>query len=168
MYHADLAGGIAAWMTGVPRIFWGIRNTIIDAQQAPISTRICQRVCAVLSGFLPQAIVSCSAAAAREHIAAGYSASKMTVVPNGIDAEQFYPDERKRQQTRKAFGIGESEFLVGMVARCDAQKDHETLLQALAKFGKTAQGDWKCVLVGKGMEVDHHEWRELISQLGLE
>jgi len=168
MYHSDLVGGIAAWMTGVPRIVWGIRNTIIDARQAPISTRICQKVCAVLSEFLPQAIVSCSAVAAREHIAAGYSASKMTVIPNGIDFEKFYPDERKRRQMRTAFGIGESEFLVGMVARYDAQKDHETLLQALAEFDKRAQGDWRCFLAGRGLDAENLELQRLISRLALD
>ena len=168
MYHSDLVGGIAARITGVPRIVWGIRNTIIDARQAPISTRICQKVCAALSGFLPQAIVSCSAAAAREHIAAGYNASKMTVIPNGIDAEQFYPDERKRQQTRKVFGVGESEFLVGMVARYDAQKDHETLLQALAEFDKMAQGSWRCLLAGRGMDEKNQQLESLLSRLALD
>jgi glycosyltransferase involved in cell wall biosynthesis len=168
MYHSDLVGGIAARMTGVPRIVWGIRNTIIDARQAPISTRICQKVCAVLSEFLPQAIVTCSAVAAREHIAAGYSASKMTVIPNGIDFEKFYPDERKRRQMRTAFGIGESEFLVGMVARYDAQKDHETLLQALAEFDKTAQGEWKCILAGRGLSAENLELKTMISKFGLD
>jgi len=149
LYHADLLGGVAARLSGVRRVFWGIRNTLIDPAKAPTSTVWVVRICAWLSRWIPTQIVSCSETASLEHSRIGYDARRMAVIPNGIDLGRFHPDADARAWVRAEFGIGDDDFLFGMVARCDPQKDHPCLIEALAGW-EVAQS-WKCLLVGRDL-----------------
>jgi hypothetical protein len=78
LYHADFLGGVAARLSGVRRVFWGIRNTLIDPVKAPVSTVWVVRICAWLSRWIPTRIVSCSETASLEHARIGYDASRMS------------------------------------------------------------------------------------------
>ena len=53
-----------------------------------------------------------------------------------------------------------------MVARWDPQKDHANLLAAAARLARGGR-DFRCVLVGRGMERNNHTLWQLISALGL-
>ena len=167
MCHADLAGGVAARLARVPRIVWGIRNSLMDRRKAPFSTTLVAKISAWLSPFVPDAIVSCSDAASREHAKIGYCAAKMVLIPNGIDLEIFRPIPAKRESLRREWGVKEGEFLLGMVARYDPQKDHANLLQALGQFSRETSIDWKCALVGRGLDAGNAEVVRWIEQLGL-
>lgn len=147
--HADLLGGVAARLSGVNTVFWGIRNTLIDPAKAPASTVWVVRICAWLSRWIPTRIVSCSGTASLEHSRIGYDARRMVVIPNGIDLRRFHPDPDARARVRAEFGIADDDFLFGMVARCDPQKDHLCLIEALA--GLDVAQPWKCLLVGRDL-----------------
>ena len=167
MCHADLAGGVAAWWTRVPRIVWGIRNSLMDRGKSPLSTTLVTRISAWISPYVPDAIVSCSGTASREHAAIGYDAAKMVLIPNGIDLEKFRPMPADRARLRREWGVKDGEFLLGMVARYDPQKDHENLLRALGHLGGNTRINWKCALVGRGLDTGNPELVRLIGQLGL-
>jgi glycosyltransferase involved in cell wall biosynthesis len=166
MYHADLVGGLSARWAGVRSVVWGMHNSTLDADKSRLSTRVIARTCAFLSAWVPAAIACCSVKAAQVHQAIGYSAEKFTIIPNGYDLSRFLLDAEGRARVREEWDIPPATILLGMVARWDAQKDHENLLGALALLN--ARGlNFRCVLVGPGMERNNVGLAKLIGGLGL-
>lgn len=150
MYHADLLGGLAARLAGVP-VAWGIRQTSLDPRGTRRSTLVVARACALLSRIVPRKIVCCSVASLRTHAAAGYAAEKMIVIPNGFDVASFRPDPRARSSVRRELGLAEDAPLVGLVGRFDPQKDHENFVRAAARL-HAARPDVHFVLCGDGID----------------
>ena len=167
MYHADLLGGVVARLAGIKAICWGIRHSNLEPGKSARSTIIIARLCAILSRCIPRSIVSCSAQAAEVHQRLGYVKEKFTVIANGYNLEEFSPRPEDGARLRPEWGIGGDVPLLGVVARFDAQKDHQNLLQALARLKETGQV-FRCVLIGTGMEHGNQEMQNLIAQTGLE
>ena len=166
MYHADLVGGLMAQLAGARNIFWGLHNTHVDPSRTAWRTRFVVRLCALFSGFVPRRILSCSSAGVDVHAALGYRRDKLVVAHNGYDFEAFKPDEAARQQLRQQWGIGDDTVLLGTVGRYHPQKDHENLLQALAKVGD-GLGDWRCVFAGTGLSADNPWLMPSVEKYGL-
>jgi glycosyltransferase involved in cell wall biosynthesis len=166
MYHADLMGGVMARLYGVRKVFWGIRHGNLTPGTVKDSTIWVARVCARLSYWLPMRIVSCSQQAMVAHSAIGYDKSRMIVIPNGYELSRFAPDEGARARLRQEWGIAEDTFLLGMVARFDAQKDHANLLGSL-RLLKQRGKEFHCVLVGTGMEAANAELQQLLNTNGV-
>jgi glycosyltransferase involved in cell wall biosynthesis len=124
------------------------------------------RAGALLSRLVPSQILSCSEVAREVHIRQGYPQEKMIVVSNGYCCETFVPDSDKRRSTRQQLGLLEEEPVVGMIARYDPQKDHGTLIEALADLGKRGLS-FTCLLVGVGMDTANSDLVSLIGQRGL-
>lgn len=131
MYHADLLGGIASRMAGIRNLAWGIRHSNLSPEMNKRSTLAVVSICARLSHWLPQRILVCSETARETHIAQGYNAQKMTVVPNGFDVSRFRPDPQLRDAVRMELGAPCGAPLVGIVARFDPQKNHIGFLRAM-------------------------------------
>lgn len=165
MYHADLVGGVVAWLVGVP-VVWGIRNTTLEPGRSSRVTMAVARVCARLSRRVPRQIVACAQAAVRVHAALGYDAARMVVVPNGYDLERFSPDAAARARLRAAWRVGPEVPLIGMVARFDPQKDHGNLIAALAELHRRGV-TFGAVLAGTGMVPDNAVLAGWLQQAGL-
>jgi len=154
MYHADLLGGIAARLAGVPAVLWGVRHSNLDPALNKRSTLRVMRACALLSRRVPTRI-TCAATRARDaHVAAGYAAERMVVIPNGFDLDRFRPDACAREEVRAELGLPAAAPLVGMVGRFDAQKNHAGFAQAAA-FLLQQQPDVRFLLAGSGVDVDN-------------
>ncbi len=132
MYHADLIGGLAARMVGIKNIIWGIRNTLIPQGKWSRSQFVIG-TCAKLSRWVPHKIVCCAEAARSTHIALGYSAAKMLVIPNGYDLSIFNPTPELRQSMRQHFGFADDTVVIGIVGRFDPLKDYENFVLAAAR-----------------------------------
>jgi glycosyltransferase involved in cell wall biosynthesis len=166
MYHADLLGGGVAYLVGIRRIVWGIRNSDLHPRTSARSTRWVARACAWLSRRVPTRIVCCSARAAQVHTALGYAANKIVVIPNGYDLARFAPDAAAGARWRANWGLAADETVIGCVARWDPQKDHATLLAGVQQC--VARGlPVRCVLVGPGMEDANMALVELVDRCGL-
>jgi glycosyltransferase involved in cell wall biosynthesis len=81
----------------------------------------------------------------------GIPAGWIEVIPNGIDTDRFAPAPQTRAGARKALGYGPGEYVVLMVARLDAIKDHPTALRAAARAANEVPG-LRLVLAGDGPE----------------
>jgi glycosyltransferase involved in cell wall biosynthesis len=167
MYHADLVGGVVARLIGESAVVWGVRNAYLDPRSTSRTTRIVAQLCSWGSRLWPNRIVSCSSRAAELHIRRGYDGTKFVVIPNGYDPETLAPDPEARARTRREWSIGSSTMLLGMVARWDPQKDHRTLIGALASLRGLTAHDWRCVLVGTGMVDDNRELTDLVRGAGV-
>nr|WP_313631743.1 glycosyltransferase [Brevundimonas naejangsanensis] len=165
MYHADLLGGVAAWLAGHRNIIWGIRHTTLIPGESPRSTIAVAQACAWVSRIVPRRILCCAEGAIKVHTALGYDADRMVFVPNGYDLTDFRPDTPSGSSVRSELALG-SGPIIGFVARYDPQKDHNNLLQALGLL-KAVDLRPTCLLVGTGLDPDNAALVERIAQLGL-
>ena len=165
LYHADLIGGLVARFAGVPKVVWGIRNTNLMPGTVKRGTIRVAKLCAWLSGWVPTLIVSCSERAMAAHVALGYAEAKFRVVPNGFNLAQLRPSTCARDRVREKLGVGEGQFLIGMVARFDPQKDHLNLIKALSLVISECP-ELRCVLVGTNVDPSNAQLKEWISNLG--
>jgi glycosyltransferase involved in cell wall biosynthesis len=154
LYHADLIGGVVARMAGIGRVVWGIRHNNLTQGKVKRSTVFVARMCASLSRWLPDRIVSCSRKAVQAHMDLGYASEKFTIIPNGYDLDRLKPDAALALRFRAELGLARDTPLLGMVARFDPQKDHLNLLAALGQL-KRDGWDFRCLLVGVGMTDDN-------------
>lgn len=133
MYHADLLGGLAAWLAGCRRVIWCLRHSNLSKSENKRSTLAVVKACAWLSRWVPRQIVSCSHRARQVHAAVGYVDEKIHVIPNGFDLGRFMPDAAARVRVRTKLGLPQDAALVGVVARYDVQKNHLGFVQAAAQ-----------------------------------
>lgn len=166
MYHADLVGGIAARLVGGIPVVWGIRNSDLSVEESKSLTRLTMKICASLSRWLPERIISCSEAARNIHTAAGYSPEKMVVIPNGSDLELFKPDAGARESIRMELCIPEAAPVIGLIARFDPQKDHRNFVQA-AKLLHGDRPDVYFLLCGDGVSWENEQLTGWIEEAGI-
>ena len=55
----------------------------------------------------------------------------INVIHNGVDVAKFAPNQIKRKQVRREYGINDDTFFIGIVARLVLVKDHKTLFKAI-------------------------------------
>lgn len=163
MYHADLMGGVLARLSGVRKVFWGIRHGNLTPGTVKASTIMVAKLCARLSRWVPMRIVSCSQQASVTHASIGYDKGRMTVIPNGYELSRYTPDPGARVQLRAQWSVSSGTLLLGMVARFNAQKDHANLFAALQRLRQQGAA-FHCVLVGTGMDVTNRDLQALLQK----
>jgi sugar transferase (PEP-CTERM/EpsH1 system associated) len=77
--------------------------------------------------------------------------SSFSVIPNGVDVEQFRPNPEVRSAMRAKLGVGPGTIVVGTVGRLDPIKDHLTLLRAV-EIAIDRGADLRLVIVGDGSQ----------------
>lgn len=130
-------------------IVWGVRSGEGDLSRYDRVTRWVYANEGRFARFA-DAVIANSESGRRHAIAIGYPPKKITVIPNGIDAAKFRPDAHKRAEVRAEWHVPESAKLIGVVARYDAMKDHETFLRAAAIVAAQSKDDVRFALVGTG------------------
>lgn len=167
MYHGDLVGGLVARTSGIKNIVWGIHHSILEKGKTKASTRWIAKINAVLSHWIPEVIVCCAEKSRLIHEEIGFCSRKMKVIPNGYDLQKFSPNPADAKLLRQEWGIPENMPLLGMVSRFDPQKDHDNLIKALALL--RSQGlEFRCVLVGRGMDAANQEVTSKLLLNGLQ
>ncbi len=166
MYHANLMAGIAARLAGSPTVVWGIRQSNLDPSASKRSTRLVVKIGAWLSRPLANHILCCADQARRVHADLGYAEDLMGVIPNGFDMEVFRPDAEARRAVRQELDIPEDAPLVGLIARLDPQKDHQTFLSA-ARILLGSHPQTHFLLAGDGVEMANPDFAKLVGGNGL-
>ena len=101
-------------------------NTIHNIYEGGLHRRLLYRV----TRPWVDAITAVSQAAADEHArGAGVARDAITVVVNGIETDEYMPDEERRAHTRSLMGAGEN-FIWLAVGRLAPGKDYPNLLRA--------------------------------------
>lgn len=128
LYFSDLFGGVAAKLAGTKKIVWGIRCEGVNLKS---TTQMIKQVCARLSKFVPNVIVTNSEVAAKHHINAGYDERKVKIITNGYNDGEFFPTSKSEITTIIANKLPENALLIGTLARFHADKDYANLLNAI-------------------------------------
>ncbi len=166
MYHADLAGGLAARLAGSIHVAWNIRHSDLDPAHMKKRTIRIAKWCSRLSRHLPERIVCCSHASRETHEAIGYDRERMVVIPNGFDTSLFVPDDSARSSFRKELGLERDAPLIGLVARYHPQKDHATFIQAADILHAEMPGV-RFILCGEEVTGDNSDLAGMIEGAGL-
>jgi glycosyltransferase involved in cell wall biosynthesis len=136
MYHADLLSTMALSLSGLARrtrLYWGIRCSDMQAEHYSVGFRLVRRSCALLSRAA-DGIVANSYAGRDVHTALGYSSRNFSVIPNGIDVQQFKPDAFLRRKLRAELGLSDARVVAITAARVDPMKGFEILGEAARRL----------------------------------
>lgn len=134
---ASLIGGLAAWLTGVPRriyVVWGLRSEgasgpfaivlwLVERMTIALATDVI-----VVSPSLGRAVVRRRLARARDLWITGHGSSNG--VAAGAIAQRI--DGIERGELRARLGIGEDRFVVGFIGRITRDKGVDTLIDAVS------------------------------------
>ena len=153
------------WFTRPSKIVWGIRASEVDWKLYRLSARIFFPMTILLSRFADLFIAN-SEAGASYHNSIGYSANKMIVIPNGIDAEVFRESQVLRLSQREAWGVDDETIVVGMLARFDPIKGQDLFIQA-ASILKTQLPTCLFVMTGSHTIEQAREFKNKAEQLNL-
>ena len=151
MYHADLIGGIAAKITFVPVIIWGIRSADFLHSKTRFFTRVTFLICAKLSSWLPDIVIYNSQKGANYHKTIGYREKYSLVIPNGVDVEKFHPSNLARVKIRSDLGLSTQSILIGIIGRYDLLKNHAGFIDAVTFFNRSSM-DVHFLMVGNGLD----------------
>jgi glycosyltransferase involved in cell wall biosynthesis len=102
-----------------------------------------------------------------EHLAIneGFPASRVFLIPNGIDNNRFRPNHALRSSVRAELGIDEESPIVSIVAALRPEKNHEQFIHAGREVLREHR-QTHFLIVGEGPEREHIE--RLINRLGLQ
>jgi glycosyltransferase involved in cell wall biosynthesis len=167
MDHSNLLGAMAVRLARVRApLAWGVHHSRHIGGISKRSTLWTVAACARLSR-LPAAIVCCSEASRTAYAARGFATGGMRVIPNGFDTARFRPDPDARDDLRRELGLAGDVALIGLAARYDPLKDHETFLRAAVLVAREAP-EVRFVLCGAGVDAANRALVSAIASLGLE
>lgn len=166
MYHADLLGGLAAYLAGYKNIVWGIRRTSLSSSN-PMRTVLTTKTCAILSRWIPKKILCVAESAKNAHRQAGYDVSHMVVIPNGFDVLKLTATLAQITELRSSCGLSVNDILIGCVGRFHADKGQDNFVKAAAIIAKQYP-TVKFVLVGRGCDANNTLLIDLLIEYGLQ
>jgi len=148
------------------RLVWSIRAAGMEMRHYDWLSRLIPWLEAGLSRAA-DVIVANSLAGSEWAIGRGFPAEKIVVIENGIDTNRFKFDAAGRERVRAEWKLGAGEMAIGLVARLDPMKGHETFLLAAARLCETRKNLMFACVGGGPREYAHH-LQELANSLGLE
>ncbi|CAA9891289.1 Glycosyl transferase [Candidatus Methylobacter favarea] len=153
MYHADFLGGLAAYLSGYKNIIWGIHRTSLSISDTK-STLVIMKLCALWSRWVPKKIICVAEAGRLAHVAAGYDASRMLVIPNGFDFSKLSATTEQRNALRKDCNFSDDELIIGCLGRFHQVKGQDNFVKAAAIVARSHK-KVKFLMVGKNCDVNN-------------
>ena len=139
LFHANIAGRVAAKVAGVPHVVSGIR---VAERRSQWRLRLDRWT----AGLVDQHVCVSQAVADFSINQSKLDRSKVIAIPNGVDVERFRDADPADLSN---FGNEPGSKVILSVGRLDDQKDPLTLLAAFAKLA-TEQADVRLLFVGQG------------------
>ena len=155
LYISDLVGIIYSLFNPKIKLFWNIRNGLVNSKVLSLGSLFAVKICSVLS-FLPTKIICVSKKSIEYHHGLGYSLKKFVLIHNFIDTHIFKP------QNRADFSENKKPVKFGVAARFDIQKGHENLFKALSFLNPTSM-DIEIYLMGDDMIKTNKKLMELLE-----
>ncbi|MDB4825971.1 glycosyltransferase [Gammaproteobacteria bacterium] len=117
---------------------------------------------------VPDLVISNSEAGKNLSIKDGFDKSRIKVIQNGIDTDEYRPDSELRNQFRARMGLAAEIKVIGIVGRIDPQKDHQTFIEAVSLLPDHQKAEVAIICVGFRNEQEIRALREQVKSLGLE
>jgi glycosyltransferase involved in cell wall biosynthesis len=115
---------------------WGLRASNMRMENYDRLARMASALEQKLS-HVPDLLIANAEAGRKAAVARGFPASKITVIRNGIDTDLFTPvGAQEKAAARALFALPAEARVIGMAARLDPMKDHDTFLRAFAQAAK--------------------------------
>ena len=134
---ADIWGGLAATLSGVPAVL----TRRVESTEPGMALRMRCR---------PYArVVAISRTVAAELARAGVDSARCRLIPSAVDPRRFAPPAEARASLRRAFGLPRTARVALVVAQLIPRKGHGVLLAALQQ-PPLADRDLTVVLLGTG------------------
>lgn len=159
MVHSDFLGGLAARFAGVPHVIWGVRTT--DYRVESCSTRALRWLCTRLSFFVPDKIVCVAQASLQASAQAGYDATKLMVIRNGLDVAALRQHVGAGTAVRQQLELDAAHVVVGCLGRYNPAKDHANFVRAAGRVAALFP-ECRFLMVGRDLQVSN---RELMAQI---
>jgi glycosyltransferase involved in cell wall biosynthesis len=145
MVHANLLGRVARLFCTMPALICTVQNLRETSEKGGGTWH--KELLYRFTDFLSDSTtIICKAAFDRYVKVRAVPASKLELIPNAVDTEQFAPSKEARETQRQALGIG-NEFVWLAVGRLVEQKDYFTLLRAIQRLEGR---DWVLLIAGDG------------------
>lgn len=156
--HASMTARMAARVGLVPQIF----NTkhCMESAPGPLPKKIIRRG---VNATFSDKIIAVSRAVRRSMVRGGTHPEQIAVVYNGIERIPI-PSAEEKADLLASFGGKEGEKAVGMVARLEEVKDHETFLEGAKKVLENRK-DVRFYVIGDGSLREELERRA--AELGI-
>lgn len=166
LYLSDLIGGVFAKIL-VPktRVFWNIRNNVLDRSQMGRYTYIASKLGAVFSRLVPHTIVYCSPLAKSQHEAMGYRCIRSSVVENSTSGVPFCFGVDSRMSFRA--GRFDNEFVFLFVGTFTQIKRVDLFIEACAATYRLAGGNVKFAIAGRNMHSGNSQLMRQIEATGI-
>jgi len=148
------------------KVVWGIRASNMELCRYDWLSRMSFQLQCRLSG-LADLIIANSNAGAKHHLQHGFLEKSLRVVFNGIDTDRFRFDSAGRQHFRSAWGAKDTQVLIGLAARLDPMKGHETFLAA-ARLLADKDPHLRFVCIGGGSDETRQRLVTLSRELGID
>jgi glycosyltransferase involved in cell wall biosynthesis len=96
----------------------------------------------------------------------GYCLDKSSVIPNGINVEEFMPSSNARSSVRSELGLAEDALLIGITGRYHPMKDYSNFLKAAGLIAED-HPETHFLLIGRGVDQENQILRRQIQELRL-
>ena len=162
MYHANILGGIAAYLAKNKNIIWSIRRSEFKRKES-FSTFVVMKIGAFFSSIIPKVIVHVAELGLKNHQEYGYKSSNTLVIPNGFDIEKFKHDSVARKRIRNELNLTDDHIVIGCVGRFHESKGYETLISSSIEVLKLHK-NVKYLLVGRNLDYQNNTLMEWINK----
>lgn len=126
LIHANLFTRIFARLFGVPRVICSVRNRQVGR---PILSLVDRLTRSLVDVYVPNSPALVEVLIEQQRI----DPARIVVIPNAIDVTEFDVDVDRAAQ-REALRLSPDAFVACCIAKLSPQKDHATLLRALAQL----------------------------------
>ena len=131
---ANLLAFTACALVPGPRVVFGIRASDMDMGCYDAVSRWTYRLEALVAGRAD--LVIANSAAGLTALRQRGAEHRGVVIANGIDTQRFRPDPAARAEWRQRLGVDDTTLLIGMAARRDPMKDHDTFFAAARQMAE--------------------------------
>ncbi len=161
--NAAVSARVAARLCGVPVLH--TRHCCFPPS-GMFANRFVRRVAGFGNRLLSDHVIATADAAAQNLLELGIPERKMSIIINGsLPVREV--DENVLDTTREQFGIQKDDFTVGICARLEDCKGHDTFLSAAAILQKMhPEIPLRFLIIGDGSR--RQELKKMIADLGLE
>ena len=160
---------LASWLRPIgSRLCWNVRSSIDAPEQESLTVRRSLRAstaCQARPRQRPDTIIFNSHAGQASHARFGFDAVPGMVIPNGLDLDEFAPDQQARDRVRGEYDVGDATW-IGMVGRYHPVKGVQQFVSAAARLARQ-HANVRFVLVGTGMDANNQELAGIVTASGL-